>query len=195
MNAVTHRFDPMNMTQLYLLRTTADGRRLVSWRAWVLIFLLPSLVLGMAAILAMESFNIVSRYQRTTGEVVRVYDWPGANPWDGETTDYSPVFRYEFKPGEVTEASTGQSSSNWNHAIGSRHEILFDPSQKKVVKQDNFEQLWALPVTIGAIGGVLLIPALIAAAYVRRWRKGSARSAASASTTQSQSGGAEGGSA
>jgi Protein of unknown function (DUF3592) len=160
----------LNTTQVYFTKTLPDGRRLVSWRTWLLIFLLPGLFLSAAWILSMESISIVSNYQRTTGEVVRVYDWEGYNPWDGETTDYSPVFRYAFRPGEMTEASTGQSSPNWNYALGSRHEILFDPTAKNDVKQDNFEQLWAVPAIIGAMGAVLLIPALIAAFFLRRWQ-------------------------
>lgn len=161
----------LNMTQMYFVRTLPDGRRLVSWRVWLLIFLLPGLFLGAAAFLAFESITIVSKYQRTEGEVVRVYSWPGYNPWDGDTTDFSPVFRYEFRPGEVTQASTGQSSPNWNYEIGSRHEILFDPQAKRDVKQDNFEQLWTLPLVIGVLGTILLPPALIAAFFVRRWQK------------------------
>lgn len=161
----------LNMTQLFLTRTLPDGRRIVSWRVWLLIFLLPVLFLGAAAFFALESSTVLSQFQRTTGQVVRVYSWPGYNPWDGDTTDYSPVFRYEFRANEMTEASTGQSSPNWNYKIGSKHEILFDPETKGNVRQDNFEQLWALPVTIGGLGVFFLIPALIAAFFVRCWLK------------------------
>ncbi|GAA6203166.1 DUF3592 domain-containing protein [Aquicoccus sp. SU-CL01552] len=164
----------LNMTQLFLFRTTPDGKRQVSWRVWVLIFLLPVLFLGTAVALAFESYSFVANAKRTTGEVVRVYSWEGWNPWDGETTDYSPVFRYRFSDGEMTEASTGQSSPNWNFEIGSQHDILFLPDRKRDVRQVRFEQLWALPATIGLIGLVLLCPALIAAFFVFRWLKGGA---------------------
>ncbi|WP_417522498.1 DUF3592 domain-containing protein [Marinovum sp.] len=162
----------LNMTQLFLLRTTGDGRRQASWRVWVLIFVLPVLFLGTAAAIGLESYAFVSKAQRTTGEVVRVYAWEGWNPWDGATTDYSPVFRYRFSETEVTEASTGQSSPNWNFEIGSRHDIFFDPERKQDVRQDRFEQLWALPVTIALIGLVLLVPAIIAAICLLRWLQG-----------------------
>lgn len=155
----------------YFFRTLPDGRRQVSWRVWLLIFVAPVLFLAFAAFFTINSLLIVTNYQRTMGEVVRVYEAPGYTPWDGETTDYSPVFRYEFKPGQTTDASTGQSSPNWNFAIGSKHAILFDPAQKRNVKLDNVEQLWALPAIIGAIGGAVLIPALIAAAFIRRWQR------------------------
>ena len=164
----------LNRSQLFLLRTGPDGRRQASWRIWVLIFLLPGVFLVAAALLAWDSYSFIAKAERTTGEVVRVYSWEGWNPWDGETTDYSPVFRYVFSDGKPTEASTGQSSPNWNHEIGSKHEILFDPMIRTDVKQDNFEQLWAVAATIGAIGTVLLVPAFIAAWFLRRWLRGSA---------------------
>ena len=161
----------LNMTQLFLFRTGPDGKRQASWRVWVLIFLLPGLFLCAAAVIAFETWSFVSNAESTTGEVVHVYAWDGWNPWDGETTDYSPVFRYRFSDGEMTEASTGQSSPNWNLAIGSKHEILFTPDRKGDVKQNSFEQLWALPAIIGLIG-LLLLPSLIAAYFVLRWLKG-----------------------
>ncbi len=164
----------LNRTQVFLLRTHLDGRRQASWRVWVLIFLAPALFLITAALLAWESYAFIARAERTTGEVVHVYAWEGWNPWDGATTDYSPVFRYRFSDGEMTEASTGQSSPNWNFEIGSRHEILFLPDRKSDVRQAKFEQLWALPATIGAIGLVLLLPALLAARFVRKWLRGGA---------------------
>lgn len=168
----------LNRTQPFLLRTTPDGRRQASWRVWVLIFVLPVLFLAAAALLALESQAFVARAERTTAEVVRVYAWEGWTPWDGATTDYSPVFRYRFSDGTMTEASTGQSSPNWNYEIGSRHEILYLPDRKADVRQDRFEQLWALPVTIGLIGLVCLAPALLAAARVRRWLRGGSATAA-----------------
>ncbi|MHA6324324.1 DUF3592 domain-containing protein [Roseivivax sp. CAU 1753] len=138
----------------------------------MLIFLLPVLFLGTAAALALESYIFVANAERTKGEVVRVYSWEGWNPWDGATTDYSPVFRYRFSDTEMTEASTGQSSPNWNFDIGTTHDILFDPDLKRNVRQVRFEQLWALPVTIFLIGLICLIPAAIAAFFVIRWLKG-----------------------
>jgi hypothetical protein len=159
----------LNMTQLYLLRTGPDGKREASWRIWVLVFLAPVLFLGAAAAMAWETRSFLHRAQRTVGEVVHVYAWEGWNPWDGATTDYSPVFRYRFTDGEMTQASTGQSSPNWNFPVGSQHEIFFTPDRKRDVRQNNFEQLWAVPAALAAIGLVLLIPALIAALLVLRW--------------------------
>jgi len=159
----------LNRTQLFLLQQTNDGQRQASWRIWVLIYLLPVLFVLAAGLLAFDSYHFISQAERTTGEVVHVYAWDGWNPWDGDTTDFSPVFRYRFSDNELTEASTGQSSPNWNYKIGSQHAIYFNPHSKTDVKQNNFEQLWALPVTIGGIGLVLLLPALVGTFYIRKW--------------------------
>lgn len=160
----------LNRTQVYLLRTNPDGKRHASWRIWVLIFLLPTLFLGAGLLLAWDTYGFISKAERTTGEVVKVYAWPSSTP--GAAKDYSPIMRYRFSDDDITEASTGQSSPNWNYAIGSKHEILFDPSVKSDVRLNNFEQLWALPVTIGGIGLVLLIPSLLGAFLVWRWLNG-----------------------
>ncbi len=84
----------LNRTQLFLLRTGPDGRRQASWRVWALIFLLPVVFLVGATALAWDSYSFITKAERTTGEAVRVY------AWDGETKDYSPVFRYLFSDGK-----------------------------------------------------------------------------------------------
>ncbi|SNS76589.1 DUF3592 domain-containing protein [Antarctobacter heliothermus] len=164
----------MNQRQAFLWRTGPDGRRQVSWRVWLLIFVTPGLFGAAAALLAYDSLNFVSRAETTTGEVVRVYEWENWNPWEGSHTAYGPVFRYDFGGGDMTEASLGQSSSNWGFEIGSRHQILFRPDAKGNVKLPVFEHLWALPLTIFGLGLITLIPALFAAWRVRRWLRGGA---------------------
>jgi len=164
----------MNSRMAYLLRTREDGTREASWRMWLLIFVTPGLFLLAAGFLAFESLSFASGAKMTTGEVVRVYHWDGWNPWDGATVNHSPVFRYTFTDGSTTEASTGQSSPNWNFAEGSRHEILFRPGRKGDVKLNTFEALWALPLTILLIGLATLLPALIAATFLLRWLRGGA---------------------
>ncbi|MEL6232948.1 MAG: DUF3592 domain-containing protein [Pseudomonadota bacterium] len=161
----------LNMTQTFFGRTRPDGRREVSWRVWLLIFLLPGLFLGAALLLTLDSLRILATYERTMGEVTHVYVWEGWNPIDGTTEVYGPRFRYAFRPGEMTEATGGQSSAEWNFEIGSRHEILFDPTVKRDIVLPVFVRLWALPVIIAIIGLVLLPPALVAAYFVRRWQR------------------------
>lgn len=158
----------------WLLRTR-DGKREASWRMWFLIFLMPLAFFCAAVYLTFVSLVFDARAVTTNGEVVRVYKWEDWTPWDGTTTIYSPVFRYRFSDGEMTEASTGQSSPNWNFEVGSTHEILFLPGRKGDVKLNNFETLWAVPLIILAISAATLIPALLGALLLLRWLRGTPR--------------------
>lgn len=162
---------------IWLLRTR-DGKREASRWMWFLIFLLPAGFFCAAILLTCSSLLTIATSERTAGEVVRVYKWEDWNPWDGDTIVYSPVFRYKFTDGSLTEASTGQSSPNWNYDVGSTHEILYVPGRKGDVKLDNFETLWALPLTILGIGLVSLLPSLLGALFLLRWLRGGKAGAA-----------------
>ncbi len=161
---------PMNSHQ-WLLRTR-DGKREASWRMWFVIFLLPIGFLCATIWLVFQSLYLDATAARTIGEVVRVYEWEDWTPWDGDTMAYSPVFRYQFSDGSMTEASTGLSSPNWNFPIGSSHEILFSPDRKGDVKLNNFETLWAAPLIIALIALAALVPSGIASLLLLRWLKG-----------------------
>ncbi|WP_269582956.1 DUF3592 domain-containing protein [Roseibium sp. Sym1] len=155
----------------WLLRTR-NGKREASWRMWLLIFLLPAGFLCATGYLVFQSLYLDAAATRTTGEVVRIYERQDWTPWDGDTMTYSPVFRYQFSDGSMTEASTGLSSPNWNFPVGSTHEILFFPARKGDVKLDNFETLWAAPLIIAIIALLALIPSAVAALFLLRWLKG-----------------------
>lgn len=161
-----------NFSQLFLLRTRSDGKREASWRLWVLIFVLPVLFLLAAAALWAEAFAYTQRAERIEAEVVHVYEWEGWTPWTGPTTNFGPVFAYEHEPGLKFEGTVGQSSPNWNFPIGSRHTLLSDPAVRGAIRLNNFEMLWALPTTTGAIGLGLLALALTATLMVHRWLRG-----------------------
>ncbi len=161
-------------TRNWLLRTR-NGKREASWRMWLLIFLLPLGFCIATVFLTFQSLYVDAVAVRTKGEVVRVYDWESWTPWDGETTIFSPVFKYQFSDGSMTEASTGQSSPNWNFPVGSTHEILFFQEAKGDVKLNNFETLWALPLTIAVICLFALIPSALASLLLLRWLKGCTR--------------------
>jgi hypothetical protein len=161
---------PMSF-RIWLLRSR-DGKREASRWMWFLIFLLPAGFLCATVWLTFSSLWIDATATRTTGEVVRVYKWQDWNPWDGETTVYSPVFRYKFTDDSMTEASAGQSSPNWNYEVGSTHKILYFPRRKGDVILDNFEAMWALPLAILGIGLVCLLPSLLGALLLLRWLKG-----------------------
>ncbi len=161
----------------WLLRTR-DGKREASKRMWFLIFLLPVGFLCASIFLTFSSLVFYARAEPARGEVARVYEWEGWTPWTGETKIYSPVFRYQFSDGSQTEASTGQSSPNWNFEIGSTHEILYLPNHKDDVKLNNFETFWAAPAIITGITAAALLPSLLAATLLLRWLRGGAANSA-----------------
>lgn len=148
-----------------------DGRREVSWRVWLLIWLLPGLFGLAAAWLAFDTAVRLARYQPATGEVVRVYDWPDEAPWAGpDDRLYAPVFRYTWSDGAATEASAGLSRRAWNLPLGSRHAILFDPYRKADVMLPGPHN-WIVPGVIAAIALVLVAPAFYVHRRVRRWQR------------------------
>ena len=156
-------------SQPFLIRETAEGARLVSWRVWFLTWLLPAAFGLTAAGLAGWTGLRYLTYERGTGEVVRVYAWEGESWFDRGVTNYGPVFRYEFASGEETEASTGMSAPGWNFEIGSRHPIRFDPTARGDVMLEGRHN-WAVAAAIGAIALVTALPALWLHRRVRRWQ-------------------------
>ncbi|MEM8728872.1 MAG: DUF3592 domain-containing protein [Pseudomonadota bacterium] len=156
---------------LYLFRTDADGVRRVSWRAWLLIYLLPGLFLLAAVILAFETLLFQSRAQLVSATVVQVYSREGWTPRAGQTPVYSPVFTYTWRDGTQTRASNGMASENWDFEIGSPHEVWADMRRKGDVRLNLYERLWALPVIIALIGLGTLPFSLYATHLVRRWRR------------------------
>ena len=163
----------MYIRPAYLWRTLDDGRRQVSWRTWLLIWIAPGLfLLAAAGMLGLAAYGAVASVPGK-GEVVRVYSWPGETMFDRGQTNYSPVFRYIWSDGAHTEASTGMSHPNWNFAIGSQHDIRYFPSRKANVilpGPHNAAAGWIILL----IGVVCSVPALAANWAVRRWLRGGA---------------------
>ncbi len=157
-------------SQRFLLRTLADGRRQVSWRVWVLIWVAPVLFVGAAVLLSLEAAYKLSATVPGEGEVVRVYAWPGETWFDRGKTNYSPVFRYQWTDGTMTEASSGVSHPDWNFAIGERHAIRYFPGAKRDVVLPGPHN-WFVARVIAIIGGALVFPAALASLAVWRWQR------------------------
>ena len=134
-----------------LMMSNAALRR---WSAQRLIFLFPALCLLAAIAFFAETILFQMRAQRTTAEVVRVYEWENTNPFMGGPKTFGPVFRYTWSDGKPTQASAGQAFLV-PFKIGSKHTILFDPKTKTNVRTTLFEQAWALPVTLLILGIVI----------------------------------------
>ncbi len=158
----------MDQSQLFFWRELPDGRREVSWRLWVLIWVLPVLMLGAGvAMLAFEGWRHMASVPGK-GEVVRVYSWEGDTPFDRGATNYGPVFRYTWSDGKVTEASAAMSHPDWNFEIGSVHDIRWFEGVKRDVVLPGIHN-WLAGLIVLAIGVVCLLPALWATRRLRRW--------------------------
>ena len=160
----------MSRDDKYLWRTQPDGARQISWRTWVLVWVVP---VGFAA--AATWFALVTLYQQhtmivTQGEVVKVYVWDSENPFDEGPKIYSPLWRYTWSDGTETEATAGVSSSLWNFPIGTKRQIRYWPDRKDdVVLVDATE--WLLVRVLAVITLVTLTPALIVTLLIRRWQR------------------------
>ena len=160
----------MNRDDRYLWRTLPDGTRQVSWRTWVLVWVVPA-CFAIGAVW----FSLITLYQQsamtvTEGEVVKVYEWDSENPLDEGPKVYSPLWRYTWSDGSQTEATAGVSSSLWNFPIGTKRMIRYWPDRKDdVVLVDASE--WLIARVLGIIAAITLLPSLIVAGLIRRWKR------------------------
>ncbi|MDA7430365.1 hypothetical protein PGB28_18035 [Primorskyibacter aestuariivivens] len=161
-------------SQRYFLRETGDGRRLISWRVWVLVWVAPALfALAFVVLLGEAAYKRLATVPGE-GEVVRVYAWEGETWFDRGTTNYAPVLRYVWSDGKPTEASTGMSHPDWNFEIGSRHMIRYFPGAKADLVLPGAHN-WSVAWVIGAIAAVLLLPALWGTWRLKKWQAGGRR--------------------
>lgn len=158
-------------SQPYFARTLPDGRRQVSWRTWLLVWLVPGTFALAALGLVAEAAVKLHATVPATGTVVRVYDWPSTAPWNRGTPEYAPVFRYVWSDETETEASVGMRHPDWNFAIGSEHPILYFPGAKRDLVLPGPHN-WAVAKAIGAIAAVTAVPALLGHRRLRRWQRG-----------------------
>lgn len=158
-------------SQRYLLRTTEDGRRLISWRVWVLVWVTPVLFALATVLLLGEAAYKRFATVETEGEVVRVYTWDGETIFDRGTVNYAPVFRYVWSDGQPTEASAGMSHPDWNFALGSRHVIRYFPAAKSDVVLPG-PHLWSVAWAIALIALGVTMPALWGTWRLKRWQRG-----------------------
>ncbi|WP_146343959.1 hypothetical protein [Falsiphaeobacter marinintestinus] len=156
-------------SQRFFLRIDETGRRLISWRVWVLVWVTPVLFAAAAAFLA-----LIAEYERlvsvsTIGEVVRVYAWEGETPFDRGQTNYAPVFDFVDQDGRETGASTGMSHPDWNFDIGSKHEIRYIPGADQDVLLPGPHN-YAVAGVIAVISIVLAVPGVLMTVLLRRWQ-------------------------
>ncbi|MCO6382319.1 DUF3592 domain-containing protein [Oceanicola sp. 502str15] len=157
------------MSDAYFIRTRHDGHREISWRAWTLIWVVPVLFLGAAALTALQALTAPWGKVEAVGEVVELREYEGWSPLEGEVTNYAPSFRYTRGDGREVTASAGMSHSEWNFPVGSRKTILYDPDTNGDVYLPG-PWHWILPGALAALGLATALPALILSLVLLRWR-------------------------
>ena len=107
------------MAAQYLWREQ-DGKREISRRLWVLVWVTP-VVFALALLwLIVEAYVKTRLYSPAEAEVVRVYSWE-------DTKGVAPLMRYTWVDGKETEATPGLRHENWDFPVGSRQDIRFNP--------------------------------------------------------------------
>lgn len=156
----------------FLLRTDPDGTRHISWRVWVLVWVLPVCFLGAALFLALQTLWIRENTIETTGTVVQVYEWDNDAPkifYPGEKV-YSPVYLFTDETGREVRATAGMSHTRWNFPVGTEKTIRFFPgAEGDVVLAGPME--WALAQVITAIGISLVPLSLLGSIVLIFWRR------------------------
>ena len=136
----------------------------------MLVWVTPVVFVLAVIYLIAEVMILRATTQVTTAEVVHVYAWENDAPqifYPGDMI-YSPRYRYEWTDGTMTEATAGWSHTDWNFAIGSTHQIRFDPDVKdNVILAGPVE--WWVARTVARIGAWTFLPALVASIVAWAW--------------------------
>ncbi|HGG06461.1 MAG TPA: hypothetical protein ENK28_13465 [Aliiroseovarius sp.] len=155
----------------WLWRTNPDGTRDISWRMWLLVWVLPG-TLALAAIgLIGEAFYKTRMSTPVTAVVDKVYSWPGTVPITGEEViNYSPRFVFTDETGRVTAATSGQSDPSLNFAVGTEMEIRYFPgSNANIVIPGPLN--WFVAKVIALLAVAALPFSLVLTWWLRHWQK------------------------
>lgn len=156
------------------LWTDAAGVRHAGWRVRFLIWLLPGVFAAATLWLIFVPTVQISGWTRAEAVVRQVYQWEGETIFDRGVMQYAPVLCYVWTDGTETCATPGQRHRDWNFAVGSTREILFDPARKGVLVLPGVAGQWGLALAIAALTLVTGLIALYGDHRVRRWQRGGA---------------------
>ncbi|WP_168797955.1 hypothetical protein [Pacificoceanicola onchidii] len=159
------------MAKPFLMRTNRDGSRDISWRVWVLVWVLPVCMIGGGVVELLLQNWTLSQGVRVTGTVERVYEWETNIPTflSDATHVYAPVFRYTQPDGRETGGSSNMSDPSLNLEVGSTHEIVIFPNQDRDVMvpgPHNYTAGWI----VLKLGFLLVLPSLLLSLLLWRWK-------------------------
>ena len=101
------------------------------WQKRALIWTVPVVSLAVGAlVLGHEGWRHMTS-RPIEAEVVRVYEWQDDGLFGiGAGPVYSPLWRYRWSDGNLTDATAGLSHPGWNFPVGTRAEIRYFPNRK-----------------------------------------------------------------
>ncbi|HFQ15721.1 MAG TPA: hypothetical protein ENK41_05140 [Rhodobacteraceae bacterium] len=155
----------------WLLWVRPDGRRDVSWRMWVLVWILP-VAFGVSALaLAGEAYYRTSFSTPVLGVVDKVYAWPGTIPFTGrQVTNYSPRFVYTDAEGREVRATSGSSHPSYDFPVGTEMEIRYFPGRNaNIVIPGPLN--WFVAKVVALVALACLPLSLLGWWWLRRWQR------------------------
>lgn len=92
----------------------------------------------------------------TMGEVVSVEIQESRRNSGGTSTTYKPMFSFADEQGELREASTRTSSSEYNYPVGSRVKINYNSSDYSTVQINSVSSIIFFPMLFWLLGGAFV---------------------------------------
>jgi len=157
----------MSPTDGFLFRKTVGDVTVPTWRAKLLVWMMPILFLGLGLGWLVSSYMWVSNAKETIGTVTQVYEQGTNTATDGTDVFFNPEFSYAWTDGSQTIGVLGLSSPEFNFEIGSEHAILFDPSQKGNVRFPGFAFNYFGAIVILAISAMFALISLVLWIWVK----------------------------
>jgi hypothetical protein len=138
-------------------RAEADLAKPVPAWVWLLATAIPLLFVVIGLGLVVDAVQFASEARSARGMVIEVERVPGS---DGVT--YRPTIRFQRDDGRTIEATTEDSSSEYDYAQGSEVDILYVNDEPDYVRIDTFFALYGFGLIFAAFGAVFLVMLLFA---------------------------------
>ena len=156
----------------FWVTTDADGNRHIGGVLWGLLGAVPTAMMVVTAWLVVVLYQETFQYVRTTGEVVEVRSVVSTAPWNRGTTEYVPVFRFTWIDGEEARSDVNLASASYNFEIGSQHEILFNPGNRRDHIRIPGPLNWLIPALFVALTVLTLVAFRAIRRRLQRWEAG-----------------------
>jgi len=148
--------------------SAAAGSRPPS-RWFLLIAFVPLIFVGIGGYMLVDAIRFAGVAVKTVGVVI---DLDVDSDSDGTT--YTPVFRYVDSAGVRRSGRTHIASSEYDYAIGTEEEILYDPAAPEDgVRINGLFSLWGFPLIFLGLGLIVLVVMVSVFAKVRGGRTAS----------------------